>query len=45
MGDRKNMVVPGTRDAPKFVSSKPKELSRLKVFWSLTSAELVDVPG
>ena len=28
MGDRKNMVVPGTRDAPKFVSSKPRELRR-----------------
>src|ERR1700678_1847161 len=26
MGDRKNMVVPGTRNAPKFVSSKPREL-------------------
>src|SRR6202789_3606774 len=28
MGDRKNMVVPGTRDVPKFVSSKPRELRR-----------------
>ena len=28
MGDRKQMVVPGTRDAPKFSSSKPRELRR-----------------
>ena len=28
MGERKQMVVPGTRDAPKFSSSKPRELRR-----------------
>jgi hypothetical protein len=28
MGDKKNMVLPGSRDAPKFSSSRPKELRR-----------------
>jgi hypothetical protein len=28
MGEKKSMVLPGTRDAPRFSSSKPKELRR-----------------
>jgi len=28
MGERKQMVVPGTRDAPKFSATKPRELRR-----------------